>query len=157
MCDKDNRFAAACHIPQGTHEISLCPWIKAGSGLIQKQQTGVRDQLDRDAGSFSLTAAEGTDETVFLFAQLDHLDCTVNGIFVFLTACVPRQTQLCGIAKHVIHGQIVIDDILLRHVTDHRLELVEIAVQICSVDQYIAVCGREIPAHTAEKRRLSRT
>ena len=100
--------------------------------------------LYRDAGSLFLTAAELLDQTLLVFLQVDHLDRTFDGCFSLGIRELLRQTHLRGVVEHVEDGQVVVNDICLRDVSDDLLEGVEVLIEVGAVDADGTLCRQSL-------------
>ena len=117
MRHEDDRLARLCHIFQSSHEISLGSGIQAGSRLIKKEELWIREQFNCNAGSLFLTAAEPSDHSVCLTGQFNHIDHFAYSSFSLRGARIIGQSQFRCIIQHGKECQIVIHDILLRHIS----------------------------------------
>ena len=122
---------------------------EAGSGLIEKINIGHADHIEANVEAFALAAAQrfalrAAHHCVpaFAEAELDQLCLQTPG------AIASRQVRRADLRRKLqilADGEMLVEGVLLRHVTDIVLENVEVRKKGLSVEDNFAAAGPELP------------
>ena len=120
-----------------------------GGRFVEKINVRHPDHIETDVESFSLAAAErfllrAADHCVASFAQaeLDQFCLQTPG------AIAPRQVRRANRRRKLqifADGQMFVERVLLRHVTDVALQRVEIWIKRLAIEQDLAAGGLKLP------------
>ena len=153
--DHDDGATTAGERGEFLHEALLDTGVETARGLVQEEKARVGEHLDGDGCAFALPARERADVLVGERGELELLEDVVAAPLTLLRGGIGRHTQIGGVAQHVDEAQVVVDDILLRHIADTVLEDAVVAVEIHAVDAHRARDGRVGAVELVEERRLA--
>ena len=106
-------------LTQALHHSGSREGIKAGSGLVEEDQVGIRDQFHTDRGTLALTTRDtlhqGTANTsVLALSQLQHRDHLVYAFQLYILCCIKFEKGSEG--KTLTHSHCLEENIVLLHV-----------------------------------------
>ena len=130
-----------------------------GSRLVKKVNVGRADHIEADVEAFSLAAAQrffhrAADDAVAPFAQAE-LD---QFAFEPPSPIAPRKVRGAdgrGELEVFADGQVLIERVVLRDVTDVALERVEVVVKRLAVEQDLAAGRLQLAAEDLHERALA--
>ncbi len=142
---------------QRLHHRLVVRRIQAGGRLVQEQQCRTGEQLKRDAGPLALAAGEPTDRGVGMVTQSQLDDDLADPGAPLVRGGVRREAQLRAVLQGLADGQLAVQRIGLRDVTDPAAQLVVLGIEIPARIADRAGIGRAESGERVEQRRLART
>eukprot|EP00966_Prymnesium_polylepis_P007024 162042-Prymnesium_polylepis.2 len=112
---------------QTLHELVRGVCVQPRGWLVEKDDAGVSDELDRNVDPLLLStgdAAAGgaTDDRVLDLEQPEQAHHARDEVGANAVRCVARQPVVCRKPKLLFHGELLDQDIILRH---KRLEVAQ--------------------------------
>ena len=136
--DHQHRAVLVAQTAAQLHHAAVQIGRKAARRLVQDQQTRVRQQLHGDGNTLFLAAGQLGDKRLFTPLQIDSLNGVGHGGGDLGAGRIVGNAQLGRVGQALLHGQVVVHDVLLRHVTERGLKGVAVGAGVQPVKLYAA-------------------
>ena len=118
MRGENDGAAALGDLAEELHDFFFGGRIESRGRLVQKDHRRFCDQLDGNRNALALAAGKLAHGHVAALRQTSHVHHFIDYLIDFPTRHVARQTQTRHVVKRAIDGQLAVNDVVLRHVTD---------------------------------------
>ncbi len=156
MGDHDDRTAVVGQLAQRLHDVLVHARVEPGGGLVQVEQGGFGQQLERDAGALALPTRQPGHLGAGVLGEPELHEDLVHPGAAFLLGRVRREPQLGAELEGPPHGQGGVEQVLLGHVTDAAAQLVVLGVHVPTGVAHLALVGRAEPGEGVEQGGLAR-
>ena len=113
------------------------------------------EQLDGDAGALALPAAQGADPDVRVWAQSHRLDRVTDRGVDLARGCRRREPEPRGVVERALERQVGVDDVVLRHVSEHAAKRSKVGMDIDAVELHRSGGRRRDARDRLQQRRLA--
>jgi hypothetical protein len=108
--------------------------VEARCRLVEEEDVRIGQQLDGDAGALALPAAERGHLDVGVIGQADSFERVADRVVDLGRGRRRREPEPRGVAERACEGEVCMDDVVLRHVTEHAAEALEVGVPVDAVE-----------------------
>lgn len=140
MGDDDDDASSVSQFAQHRHDLVLVAGIEPRSGFVEKQKSGLGEELDRQARPLSLAARELVDPEVGPLLKPELVDHSLHPSTPALLAEVRRQAKRGRGFELLADGQLRVDEVVLGYVADTGAKLVVSTIEIPSGKAHPTFC-----------------
>jgi hypothetical protein len=152
--DDDDGAAVVGQAPQGVHDRLVEPGVEARGGFVEEEQRGAGEQFEGDAGALALAAGERVDALLGLPDEPQLADHLVDAAVPVGRRHVGGEPQPRRVGQRPSHGELGVEDVVLRHQADALAQLVVVGVEIAPRVLDDALVGGPEPGEGPQQRRL---
>ena len=138
MCDHQHRAVLVAQTTAQLHHAAVQIRGKAARRLVQNQQPRVGQQLHRNRDTLFLAAGQAGDKRFLAALQIDRLDGVGHSGGDFGAGRVVGNAQLGRVGQALLHGQVVMHDVLLRHIAQRGLKGVAVGAGVQPIKPHAA-------------------
>ncbi len=157
MRDDDDRTAVVGQPAKLAHHVTVQRRIQAGRRLVQAEQRRFGQQLERHRRPFALATGERVDALVRTLAEAEHRDDLVHARMPLLARHVVGEAKRGGETQRGTHGQLPMQDVVLRHHADAVAEFGVLVIKVSAVVGDLALIRGPQPGDRLDQGRLSAT
>ncbi len=155
--DDEDRAAVVGEAAQQLHDVAVHARVEAGGRLVQEDQRRLGEQLQGDGDALALAAGEGADLLVLVDVELELAQHLVDAGLALGARGVGGEAQLGRVLQGPLDGQLLVQDVVLRHESDALAQLGELLVEVPVVVEDVALVGGAVAGQRLEQRRLAGT
>ncbi len=154
--DHHDHAAVVGEPAQLAHHLEVEAGVEPRGRLVEEEQRRRGEQLGGDRDPLLLAAAElGADPVLQALGELELVGDGAHPGVTLRRRGVGRQPQLGGVPERLLHLELRVLDVLLRHQPDLEAQLVVVLVQVVALPDDTAVAGGPQPRERAQQRRLA--
>ena len=142
MGDHQHHTAGVGELAQHQHHLTVQRRVETGGRLVEQQQRRLGQQLERDRCALALTTRQLVHPGVGVLGQVEFLEHLRDDLGAFLFVGVRRQSQLGGVAQRLVHRQLAVHHVVLRHHPDPAAHRRVLGVDVVALE-------RDVSAHWA--------
>ncbi len=107
-------------VAQHRHHFAIQARIESRCRLIQEEDVGLRQQLQGNRDALLLPTRQLVDQQFAALGDAHRFHHFLHTLFDLLVRCIAGQTEFRGIVQHALDGQVLVNDVELRHVAKLR-------------------------------------
>ena len=157
---QDDGAAAVGQLPQQAHDVEGVFARESGGGLVEEEQPRRGEELLREVDPLALPAGDAlglfvADDGVGHMLDLERGEHLADAPVDLLVGEVGGEAEFGRRKERLVDGEVGVDDVFLRDVTDALAEGVEVVVEVESVDEDRALAGALVAVDGLQQRRLA--
>ncbi len=153
--DHDDGAAVVGEPAQHVHHGAVHAGVETGGRLVQEEQRRLGQQFHGDADPFALAAGESVHGLSGAFFEPQFPDHLLHPGLPFGVLRVLGEAQFGGVGEGGAHGELGVQDVVLRDQADAPPQFGVVAVQVTAVVQDGAVVGGPLSGQSVEQRGLA--
>ena len=150
-----HRGAAVREPAQKGEQLTGAGGIQAGGRLVQEEDVGAREQLDRDARALALAARERAHLHIGALGEAERAECLLHGQVHLGRRGGRWHPQRRRVAQRALERQVGVDDVVLGDVAEQPPERVEVAVEVDAVEAHRPALRRTHARQRLQQRGLA--